>query len=66
MEITLNGTAHQLSEPHTVADLVAALNLSQKAIAVAVNRTIITRQHWAQHQLQPADNVDVVRAIGGG
>jgi sulfur carrier protein len=66
MEITLNGAAHQLTEQQSVAELVAALNLSQQAIAVAVNRSIIARQRWAEHQLQAHDQVDVVRAIGGG
>jgi len=66
MEIVLNGTAHRLGEQHSVAALVAALDLSDKAIAVAVNRSVIVRQRWAQYQLQPHDQVDVVRAIGGG
>ena len=66
MEITLNGSAHQVDERYSVADLVAALNLSQQAIAVAVNRSIIARQKWADHHLQAHDQVDVVRAIGGG
>ena len=66
MEITLNGAAHQIDEQHSVADLVAALNLSQQAIAVAVNRSIIARQKWPDHHLQAHDQVDVVRAIGGG
>ena len=42
MEITLNGAAHPLEDGQSVADLVAALNLSQQAIAVAVNRSIVT------------------------
>jgi sulfur carrier protein len=66
MEITLNGAAHPLEDGQSVADLVAALNLSQQAIAVAVNRSIVTRNRWAEHQLQQHDQVDVVRAIGGG
>ena len=67
MEITLNGAAHQINQlVYSLADLVAALNLSEKAIAVAVNRSIIPRQQWEQHQLQALDIVDVVRAIGGG
>ena len=66
MEITLNGAVHPLEDGQSVADLVAALNLSQQAIAVAVNRSIVTRNRWAEHQLQQHDQVDVVRAIGGG
>ncbi len=66
MEIILNGAAHQLSKQQSVAELVADLELSQQMIAVAVNRNIIARHHWHEHQLQAHDQVDVVRAIGGG
>lgn len=66
IEIILNGEARQLSGQQSVAELVATLNLSQQAIAVAVNRSIITRPHWHEYQLQPQDQVDVVHAIGGG
>lgn len=66
MEIVLNGTPHRLGVQQTVAALVAQLNMSDKAIAVAVNRNVIARQRWEEYQLQSHDVVDVVRAIGGG
>lgn len=66
IEIILNGEARQLSGQQSVAELVAALDLSGQAIAVAVNRSIIARAQWNEHLLQPSDQVDVVHAIGGG
>ncbi|MCH8619672.1 sulfur carrier protein ThiS [Undibacterium sp. TS12] len=63
--IQLNGETRQLVSA-LLADLITELNLSQQAIAVAVNRQIIPRSRWAEHQLQVDDKVDVVRAIGGG
>ena len=66
MEIILNGAAHQLARQQSVADLVTDLNLSTKAVAVAINRNIISRQQWNDHLLQAHDHVDVVHAIGGG
>ncbi len=65
LDIQLNGEKRQLASV-LLADLIAELNLSQQAIAVAVNRQIIPRSQWAEHQLQVDDKVDVVRAIGGG
>ncbi len=65
VEIQLNGEARQLASV-LLADLIAELNLSQQAIAVAVNRQIIPKSRWAEHQLQVDDKVDVVRAIGCG
>jgi sulfur carrier protein len=42
------------------------LELSGKAVAVAVNRQVVPSQLWAGRVLADADRVDVVRAIGGG
>lgn len=66
IEIELNGAAHQLEADQNVEQLIASLSLAGKAVAVAINREIVPRSLWAQRQLQPADRVDVVRAIGGG
>lgn len=66
MEILLNGVAHPLQDTSSVTELVASLKLTQQSIAVAVNRQVIPRQNWANCILQPQDQVDVVRAIGGG
>ena len=65
-EIELNGAPHQVDSSQNVEDLIAALSLTGKAVAVAINREIVPRGMWTQRQLQPADRVDVVRAIGGG
>jgi sulfur carrier protein len=66
LEIELNGAPHRLADPHSLQELIAALSMSNQALAVAVNRQVVPRQSWAQHQLQAGDRVDVVRAIGGG
>ncbi len=66
IEISLNGSSHQLGAQLSVAELVANLNLTGQAIAVAVNRNVIARQRWEETRLHAHDQVDVVRAIGGG
>ncbi|GGI21181.1 MAG: sulfur carrier protein ThiS [Oxalicibacterium faecigallinarum] len=66
IEIELNGAAHQVAADLNVEGLIASLSLAGKAVAVAINREIVPRAQWQQRQLQPADRVDVVRAIGGG
>lgn len=66
MEIQLNGAPHKLKPAQLLTELIAELNLADKAIAVAVNRQIVPRSRWAGHALQAGDKVDVVRAIGGG
>ncbi|MFJ7568090.1 sulfur carrier protein ThiS [Herminiimonas sp. NPDC097707] len=66
MKIELNGSPHQIEAHKNVEELIADLSLSGEAVAVAINREIVPRHQWQQRQLQLADCVDVVRAIGGG
>ena len=66
IDILLNGEPHQVPPQHTLHDLIDALALSNQALALAVNRSVVPRQAWAQRVLQAQDQVDIVRAIGGG
>ncbi|NUU02043.1 sulfur carrier protein ThiS [Herbaspirillum robiniae] len=66
MQIELNGKLHPLPDGATLEQLIAALELTGKAVAVAVNRQVVPAQSWAGRALVDADRVDVVRAIGGG
>jgi len=64
--IELNGEPREVEPGQHVQGLIAALELSNQALAVAVNREIVPRHLWPQRELQPSDRVDIVRAIGGG
>ena len=66
INIVLNGAPHQVPPEHTLFDLVDALALSNQALALAVNRSVVRRQDWPQRVLASGDQVDIVRAIGGG
>ncbi len=66
MEIELNGAPYRVTENQNVQDLIAALDLAGKSLAVAINREVVPRAGWARRVLQPADRVDIVKAIGGG
>lgn len=66
MEIELNGAPHAVADNQNVQDLIAALDLANKSLAVAVNREIVPRHQWPERMLKPRDRVDIVRAIGGG
>ena len=67
MEIILNKEPYVLQTAgQQLSDLMNDLNLPAQAMAVAVNRTVITKTKWAECTLQPHDRVDIVRAIGGG
>ena len=66
LEIELNGALHVLPRAASLHELVDMLELSGQALALAVNRRVVPRELWRTTLLQPRDQVDVVRAIGGG
>lgn len=66
MEIRLNGEIRTIDSETTVADLVQALDLQGKRIAVEINETLIPRSSFAKHTLNEGDEMEIVQAIGGG
>ncbi|MCU6501020.1 sulfur carrier protein ThiS [Duganella sp. BJB1802] len=66
IDIELNGAPYRVPPRQTLDQLIDALSLTGQALALAVNRAVVPRQQWPQRELQPQDQVDIVRAIGGG
>ena len=66
MQLTVNGQPRSLDAGSTITDLLHAMGLADKRVAVEVNRAIVTRSAHATHTLADGDSVEVVQAIGGG
>ncbi|MEO5342566.1 MAG: sulfur carrier protein ThiS [Gammaproteobacteria bacterium SHHR-1] len=66
MNIVLNGEALEVEAGSSLAQLVEAQGLTGKRIAVEVNAQLVTRSEHVGYQLQEADRVEIVQAIGGG
>jgi sulfur carrier protein len=66
MQIQLNGEPFEVADDATVLELIEALGLAGRRLAVEVNREIVPRGEHPVHCLQPGDKVEVVHAIGGG
>jgi len=66
MQVTVNDEARQLPAGATVADLVTALGLGPRRVAVEVNREIVARATYAQHALHDGDTVEIIHFVGGG
>ena len=66
IDIVLNGAPHQVPPGQTLDQLIAALALENQALALAVNRNVVPRKAWPGQVLQMQDQVEIVRAIGGG
>jgi sulfur carrier protein len=63
--IRVNGALETLGVK-TVKALMEARGLSGEGLAVALNEQLVPRASWASTLLHPEDNVEIVRAIGGG
>ena len=66
MPLTVNGRPEPLPSPATLDGLVDALKLTGQRLAIEHNGQIVPRSIWAQTALTDEDQVEIVRAIGGG
>jgi sulfur carrier protein len=64
--ISLNGEVREIALGATLADLVAALALSGRKIAIAVNREVVPRASYGARALRAGDRVEILEAVGGG
>lgn len=67
MDLVVNGTVqHLVPPPATVAELVRALQLEGRRIAVERNGEIVPRSLYATTAVSAGDRLEVVAAVGGG
>ncbi len=66
VNLLVNGDPHAVPANCTVAELIDALGLQTRRIAIAVNRDVVPRSTFATHQLAADDRVEILGAVGGG
>ena len=66
IEITVNGQAQNHNTPLAISQLLAALALAGKKIAVERNGEIVPRAAHASTLLADGDRLEIVVAVGGG
>lgn len=66
IQIEINGRPHMAGATQSVEDLISALELAHKSLAVSVNRQVVRRGDWPTRRLQASDRIEIVHAIGGG
>ncbi|MFJ2029294.1 sulfur carrier protein ThiS [Streptosporangium sp. NPDC087985] len=66
MNVTINGTPHELATGATVAAAVLTLTSVRSGVAVAVNDEVVSRSAWDSTALAEADRVEVLTAVQGG
>ena len=66
MNIIVNGDPREVPDAIRMADLVEALGLTGRRIAVEVNQELVPRSTFDAHRLAPGDRVEIIQAVGGG
>ncbi len=67
MNLTINGEAKTLHHDSlTVTELLEALGLAGRRVAVERNKTIVPRAEHANTSIQEGDVIEIVSFVGGG
>lgn len=64
--LSVNGADQEMPAPCTVADLLDALQMSGRRVAVAVNRDVVVRSRYREVELSEGDRIEILEAVGGG
>jgi sulfur carrier protein len=66
MQLRINGEMKTFARLATLVELVQALELEGKRIAVELNGEIVPRSQHAAMALADGDELEIVVAVGGG
>lgn len=66
MQLTINGAPREVEACATLAELIHAVGLEGKRIAVERNGEIVPRSAYAATAIAGDDRLEIVAAVGGG
>ena len=66
ISLTINGETRRFQAPLSVAQLMDALELTGKRVALERNGEIVPRSRFAAQPLADGDRLEIVVAVGGG
>ena len=66
MTIRLNGDAHDLPAPLSIAELLARLEIDPRRVAVERNFLVVKRDAYASTVVHEGDEIEIVNFVGGG
>ncbi len=64
--LTVNGKQRHLDAPTSLTDYLKSLDVGATSIAVAHNGTVLRPEEFATTTLSHGDQIEIVRAVGGG
>jgi sulfur carrier protein len=66
IQVIVNGAARRFDRPLAVTDLISALALAGKRVAVERNGEIVPKSAHASTLVADGDRLEIVVAVGGG
>ncbi len=66
LELQVNGRPFSVPNVCSITTLLMRLEAPSEGVAVAVNGHVIPRAEHGEHRLKAKDQVEVIRAVGGG
>ena len=64
--IRVNGEPRDVAEGLTIVGLLAELGLRPDRVAVEMNRAIVKQPQWAETEVPPGAELEIVQFVGGG
>lgn len=64
--ISVNGDPREVPAGSTVADLLQAVGVGGRRVAVARNRSVVPASRREQVVLAAGDRIEILEAVGGG
>jgi sulfur carrier protein len=64
--ITLNGDRFEITQPLTISELLAQLEIDARRVAVEHNLVVLKRDTFDRIIVQQDDSVEIVNFVGGG
>ena len=67
MKLEVNGEQREVpAADATLAEVLAALGIEARGIAVACNDRVVRRGEFARQRIAEGDRIEIVRAVAGG
>ncbi|MCH8186138.1 MAG: sulfur carrier protein ThiS [Chloroflexi bacterium] len=64
--VTVNGKERELGAPTNLVSYLEQLGVAEQRLAVAYNGVVLRKQELAGVTLSQGDQLEIVRAVGGG
>ena len=64
--ILVNGEPQEIPQGSTIESLLERLDMGDRRVAVALNRSVVPRSTYAEVTVCDGDHVEILEAVGGG